>query len=407
LTNNDAHHRDVHRISNTTIEPVDNQPAGREKGRRSTLPLQRESRERVQEANGTQRDQNATGNAKERQRKEASSKLPTGDPPRDQACDAPGRDDKENHRTNHRQSLSSHVLIIIPYFPERRLWTRSSARLLFHFFCNSFEERQYLYLEDGASQRTPGWLRIRSAFGSTDMKIVLSGLLLATLLVQAASFEVASIKPAVPDAGGSSGEDGRDGVLRVYNVTLKRCIRYAYAIAEDQISGGPKWIDDLRFDIVGKADHRAGEPELLAMLQPLLADHFKLEFHHESRITPGYALSVAKGGIKGKVSDPNRHSGANGGRGFIDAVACPVSELTIRLSALLGRPVVDMTGDKRKFDFHLRWTPDETRAGADSAASDSPSLFTALQEQLGLKLDARKVPADLLVVDHAELPSDN
>ena len=175
------------------------------------------------------------------------------------------------------------------------------------------------------------------------MRIVLCTLLLTTLLLQGASFEVATIKPAVPDAAGSSGEDGRQGTLRVYNVTLKRCIRYAYAIAEDQILGGPKWIDDIRYDILAKANHPAGEPELLTMLQPLLADRFKLQFHHESRELPGYALTAVKGGIRAPVSDPNRHSGANGGRGFIDAAASPLSELTIRLSALLGRPVVDMT----------------------------------------------------------------
>jgi uncharacterized protein (TIGR03435 family) len=229
----------------------------------------------------------------------------------------------------------------------------------------------------------------------------LTTLTLTALLLQAASFEVASIKRAVPDAGGSSGEDGRNGVLRVYNVTLKRCIRYAYAMPEGQILGGPKWIDDLRFDIIARADHPAGEPELLTMLQPLLADRFNLEFHHESRTISGYALALAKGGIKATVSDPNRRSGANGGRGFVDAVAFPVSELTIRLSAVLGRPVIDMTGDKRRFDIHLRWTPDDT------ATSDSPSLPTALQEQLGLKLEARKVPVDVLVVDRAALPSDN
>jgi uncharacterized protein (TIGR03435 family) len=229
----------------------------------------------------------------------------------------------------------------------------------------------------------------------------LTTLTLTALLLQAASFEVASIKRAVPDAGGSSGEDGRNGVLRVYNVTLKRCIRYAYAMPEGQILGGPKWIDDLRFDIIARADHPAGEPELLTMLQPLLADRFNLEFHHESRTISGYALTLAKGGIKATVSDPNRRSGANGGRGFVDAVAFPVSELTIRLSAVLGRPVIDMTGDKRRFDIHLRWTPDDT------ATSDSPSLPTALQEQLGLRLEARKVPVDVLVVDRAALPSDN
>jgi uncharacterized protein (TIGR03435 family) len=241
------------------------------------------------------------------------------------------------------------------------------------------------------------------------MRIVLSALLATTLLLQAASFEVATIKPAVPDAGGSSGEDGRLGTLRAWNVTLKRCIRYAHAIAEDQILGGPKWIDDLRYDILAKADHPAGEPELLTMLRPLLADRFKLAFHHESRELPGYALTAMRGGIKAQESDPNWHSGANGVRGFIDAVASPLSELTIRLSALLGRPVVDMTvvNTTRKFDFYLRWTPDDTPLGADSATPDRPSLFTALQEQLGLKLESRRVPVDVLVVDRAELPTAN
>lgn len=238
------------------------------------------------------------------------------------------------------------------------------------------------------------------------MKIALGGLLFATILLRAASFEVASIKPAVPDAFGSSGEDGRNGVLRMYNVSLKRCIRYAYKIPEDQILGGPRWIDQTRYDILAKTDRPAGEPELLTMLQPLLADRFQLELHHETRTVPGYILTVAKGGIKAAPADPNRHSGGNGGRGFIDTTATQVSALTIRLSALLGRPVVDMTGDERKFDFHLRWTPDETLADAGSS-SDNPSLITALREQSGLKLESRKVQASVLVVDRAELPSEN
>jgi uncharacterized protein (TIGR03435 family) len=238
------------------------------------------------------------------------------------------------------------------------------------------------------------------------MKIALGGLLFATLLLRAASFEVASIKPAVPDVFGSSGEDGRNGVLRMYNVSLKRCIRYAYKIAEDQILGGPEWIDKNRYDILARGDHSAAEPELLTMLQPLLADRFKLELHHETRTGPGFILTMAKGGIKAAPADPDRHSGGNGGRGFIDATASQFSALTIRLSALMGRPVVDMTGDERKFDFHLRWTPDEVLAGAGSS-SDSPSLTTALQEQLGLKLESRKVQVVVLVVDRAQLPSDN
>jgi uncharacterized protein (TIGR03435 family) len=239
------------------------------------------------------------------------------------------------------------------------------------------------------------------------MKLACHALLLAATLLGAGSFEVASIKPAGPDEAGISGEDGRNGVLKMWNVSLKRCIRYAYKVSEDQILGGPKWIDELSYDILAKADHPAGEPELLTMLQPLLADRFRLQLHHETQTVPGYTLTVAKGGIKATLADPSAHSGGNGGRGFIDSTASQLSGLTIRLSALLGRPVVDMTGDNRKFDFHLRWTPDETQTGADSAAPDRPSLFTALQEQLGLKLESGRVSADVLVVDHAELPTDN
>jgi uncharacterized protein (TIGR03435 family) len=232
-------------------------------------------------------------------------------------------------------------------------------------------------------------------------------LLLAITLRSAGSFEVTSIKPASPNEAGISGEDGRNGLLKMWNVSLKRCIRYAYKIPEDQILGGPKWIGEVGYDIVAKADHPAREPELLTMLQPMLADRFRLQVHHETRTVPGYKLTVAKGGIKATPSDPSRHSGGNGGRGFIDSTGSQLQALTIRLSALLGRPVVDMTGDNRKFDIHLRWTPDDTPTGTDSAAPDRPSLFTALQEQLGLKLESGKVLADVLVVDHAELPTDN
>jgi uncharacterized protein (TIGR03435 family) len=239
------------------------------------------------------------------------------------------------------------------------------------------------------------------------MKTACCALLLSVTLLHAASFEVASIRPASADEIGISGEDGRNGQLKMWNVSLKRCIRYAYTIPEDQILGGPKWIDQAGYDILAKADHPATEPELLTMLQPLLADRFRLQLHRETRTVSGYALTVAKGGIKATVADPGRHSGGNGGPGFIDSTVSQVSGLTIRLTALLGRPVVDMTGDNRKFDFHLRWTPDDTRTDTDSATSDRSSLFTALREQLGLKLESRKVPADVLIVDHAELPRDN
>jgi len=233
--------------------------------------------------------------------------------------------------------------------------------------------------------------------------IALFALVAAFNGLRAQSFEVATIKPAVPDAGGSSGEDGRNGSLRVYNVSLKRCIRYAYGIPEGQIVGGPDWIDKLRFDITAKASYAASERELLKMLQPFLGDRFRLKMHHETRPMSGYILKVSRSGMKAKVSEPNGRHGANGARGRIDTVGTPVAELVIRLTDIVGRPVIDNTGETREFDFHLRWTPDD----ADPSLSDAPSLFTALQEQTGLNLAAQSVPADVLVIDHAEMPSDN
>jgi uncharacterized protein (TIGR03435 family) len=211
----------------------------------------------------------------------------------------------------------------------------------------------------------------------------------------------------LPDAAGSSGEDGRNGFLKVYNVTLKRCIRYAYGMPETQIVGGPKWVDDIRYDITAKADQPISEPELLKMLQPLLADRFKLVVHREMRLVAGYALTAAKDGIKAEVSDPNSPSGGNGARGRIDTRGTQMSALVLRLSELLQRPIADQTFDTRKFNFHLRWSPDVAPLGAETVASDGPTIFTALEEQLGLKLVPQRVEAEVLVIDRAELPSAN
>jgi uncharacterized protein (TIGR03435 family) len=228
-------------------------------------------------------------------------------------------------------------------------------------------------------------------------------LVTAAQLLNAASFEVATVKPASPDWGEISGEDGRDGLLKVYNVSLKRCIRYAYGIPETLIFGGPKWVDTLRFDIVARADQPVSEAEMVRMLQPLLADRFRLVLHEEPRTMPGYALVEAKGGIKAEVADPGRRSAGDGGRGRLDVVANTVSGLASRLSMVLGRPVMDKTSDDRRFNFHLRWVPDDAQPGT----ADGPSIFTALEEQTGLRLVSQRVSVRVLVIEGAELPSGN
>jgi len=240
------------------------------------------------------------------------------------------------------------------------------------------------------------------------MKSALPLLLLIALSAhsQPASFDVASIKPSTAEPG-SSGVDTDKGLLRMQNVTLRRCIMSAYALPERQILGGPKWMDDLRYDIIARTSRTDGDVDLMAMLQSLLADRFQLSLHHETQSLTGYGLVVTKGGVKASPSEADGSS-TSGGRGRIDAKGCAMPKLAMRLSGLLGAPVVDMTEETRKFDFSLRWVPDQLLAGSGAAdAPNGPSLFTALQEQLGLKLESRKVPVQALVIDHVAPASEN
>ncbi len=235
------------------------------------------------------------------------------------------------------------------------------------------------------------------------MRIALTCILMTVLLVRGGSFEVATVRI---NRTGSIGDSERyhAGLLRMTNVTLKQCIRYGYEISEPQIVGGPAWIDELRFDIVAKAEvPPADDFELLTMLQPLLADRFQLAVHHETRTMPGYALIAAKNGIHAKVSDPGTKFSGNSTHTTMRVTGCTMQVLAIRLSAMLHRPVVDMTQDTHAFDFSLHWAPD----GEAQTTSDDGSLFTALQEQVGVRLEARKVPVDVLVIERAEMPSEN
>jgi uncharacterized protein (TIGR03435 family) len=233
-------------------------------------------------------------------------------------------------------------------------------------------------------------------------------MLFGALLAQAASFEVATVRINHTETPGDR-ESYHDGLLRMSNVTLRQCIRYAYEISEPQIAGGPKWIDEVRFDIVAKSEqpYPTDDFELLRMLKPLLAERFRLAAHHETRSLPGYALTLAKGGIQAKVSAPETRFSGKSTRNTMTVTGCTMATLAMRLSAVLRRPVVDMTEDSRTFDFSLRWTQDEMQSGESAAAADGPSLFTALQEQAGVKVESRKVPVDVLVVDRAAMPSEN
>src|SRR6185312_14272399 len=228
-----------------------------------------------------------------------------------------------------------------------------------------------------------------------------STLAFAALAFQAVSIDVASFKLSNQNLEGLN-TDSDPGLITMQNVTLKRCIMRAYEVPDIQIAGGPKWLDESRYDVEARAGYPAQYAELNQMLQTLLAERFRLKLHRETRSLQGYAIVVAKDGLKMKPSAPGTRGHTNDNPGSVVSTATAISRLALKLSVLLKVPVVDETGVNGLFDFTLHWIPD---GAADPTAG--PSLFTAIQEQLGLRLEGRKVPADMLVVDSAEPPSAN
>lgn len=227
-------------------------------------------------------------------------------------------------------------------------------------------------------------------------------------------FEVASIKPSAPGQRGFSVSPSAGGRLNARNITLKRLIAAAYHVQDFQISGGPKWIDSDPFDIVAKAEGNQNltEHQLLDLLKPLLADRFQLAFHKDTKQVPRYVLIVAKGGSKLKEVKADGAPDLNiRGRRLVNSHRAPVSQLVEVLSWVLGRVVVDQTGLAGVYDYKLEWTPDDLQATEPGSASTSGesgnSLFSAIQEQLGLKLEPQKGPVEMLVVDRAEKPVEN
>jgi uncharacterized protein (TIGR03435 family) len=253
------------------------------------------------------------------------------------------------------------------------------------------------------------------------------------------AFDVVSIKPNKSDSGMVRIMGKPDGYA-ASNVSLKMLIQSAYGIREDLISGAPSWADSARFDIDAKvagsdvdALKKLTPEQRRLILQPLLADRFKLKTHTETKQLPVYELVVAKGGSKLKEAAPgdtyaNGIKGPDGvgrggmmrvGRGQLNAQAVPMTSLANMLSQQLHRTVLDKTGLTGKYDIELNWTPDQgsdpmfkgpdsSQQRADAAPDSSgPSIFTALQEQLGLRLQSAKGPVETLVIDHVEMPSEN
>jgi len=223
------------------------------------------------------------------------------------------------------------------------------------------------------------------------------------------AFDVASVKRMPPPPGGvMSSMDLKPGRLTCSNVNLKKLIVQAYGVKDFQVFG-PDWLNSEIYDIVATMPPATSTDQVILMLQNLLVERFQLQLHRETKEVPMYALVVGKGGLKVKEGEFG-HSSTSASPGHLTAQKIPMAKLADFLSGQLGSPVRDMTGLKGFFDFTLEWTPD-ARPGEAGAASDSSagaSIFAALQEQLGLKLETRKGPVEMLVIDHIEkIPTGN
>jgi uncharacterized protein (TIGR03435 family) len=223
-------------------------------------------------------------------------------------------------------------------------------------------------------------------------------------------FEVASIKRNTSGADpGSVRRSG--GLVLLDNVSLRECIQLAYGIGvdKDYALSGPAWINSEKFDIVAKTAPEKSREEVLLMLRELLKDRFKLVMHQEKKERRVYSLVAAARGPMLKEAAPGQDSNFTFRPGHIDARALRMTELANRLSGPLfglGVPVIDSTALSGTFDFMLDWAPDVDLP--QSKAGDAPSLFTALQEQLGLKLVSTRTEVELWVIDRLEkTPSEN
>jgi uncharacterized protein (TIGR03435 family) len=212
------------------------------------------------------------------------------------------------------------------------------------------------------------------------------------------AFEAASIKLNTSGTGSSGSKGNRTQVLFT-NVSLRRLIQRAYGIQDFELVG-PDWMAGVHFDIAAKypPGESANEQRNL-MLQTLLAQQFHLAIHRETKEMSAYALVVVKNGPKLEASKEDGNS-TNSNRGRFEDSAVSMAGLAKQLEEVLEHPVVDKTGLTGSYIVKLEWTPDDQPAGSDQPLG--PSIFTALQDQLGLKLQTQKLPVEIIVVDRVD-----
>lgn len=233
-------------------------------------------------------------------------------------------------------------------------------------------------------------------------------------------FDAVTVKPSDPNRPGKLFTVRGRHILTI-NTTANDLITFAYGLHVKQIVGAQDWLANDKFDIDGVPDVE-GQPsadQLRMLIQDVLADRFRLTFHHDKQELPVYALTLAKGGPKMDVTAAVPSDSRN--FMFRKLGELRVTNSTMQdfckgmQSAVMDKPVVDHTGLTDRYDFNLSWTPDQSQFGQMGAnlsppaddANAPPSLYTALQEQLGLKLEATKAAADVIVIDHLEKPSAN
>jgi bla regulator protein blaR1 len=260
------------------------------------------------------------------------------------------------------------------------------------------------------------------------------------------TFEVASIKPAKSGFPGMGFRNAPGGRFMAMNVTTNALITMAYKLQPFQLTGGPSWLNSDHYDIEATPERTADDdPEKQPVdfqkqmdvqrlrLQALLEDRFQLKFHRETKEGPIYALVVAKNGTKLKPSEQKegqRRPMMRMGRGRIESQGITMAQLADMLSMQTGRKVLDRTALTGNYDVKLDYTPDQSQGGPGFGGPggrepggpgpgpeggmgppppdpNGPTIFTALQEQLGLKLESQKGPVEVLVIDHVEKPSEN
>lgn len=243
----------------------------------------------------------------------------------------------------------------------------------------------------------------------------------AWLPAQSPAFDVASVKLNKVTGDGRSHiySDSANGSFRTRNVPMKMLLEFAYGLPQSQIAGSLESVNGATFDIDAKLDEdaeiryealekEARQRRKSEMLQALLAERFHLTCHKETREMQSYALTAPRGAAQLK---PTQGGGLKLGAsyGHITAQGSTLDRLARQIAQRLGEPVVDATGIDGRFDMELNFTPPEgpMRLNGQPIPDPPPSIFTAIQEQLGLKLEKRKGPVEVLVIDHVEMPTEN